>query len=323
MMNILVQTEKEDTSMNNTFLYIVTVAIWGSTWIAINYQLGEVAPEVSVAYRFGLAALMIFIICFIKQLPLKFSLKEHTRFFIFGSLLFGANYFFLYMAQQHINSALTCIGFSTLMLMNIINAKIWYKTKITAQVYIGGGIGLFGIIVLFSPQLSDINLSQSTVLGLTLCLVGTGFASFGNMLSIKNQKLNLPIMQTNAWGMAYGATMMVILSLINGTEFTFEYTVSYIGSLLYLSVFGSVIAFGCYLTLLTRIGAHKASYATIMFPAIAVLISTFVENFEWHIATVIGFICILIGNLIVLSKPKSNANSSTHSPELKRQMITE
>jgi len=291
--------------MNNTVLYVITVLIWGSTWIAINYQLGDVAPEASVTYRFALAAGMLFLFCFIQKKSLAFSFKQHSRFFLFGSLLFGFNYFFLYMAQQHINSALTCIGFSTLMLVNIINARIWYKTHITKQVYIGGAMGLVGIIILFSPQLADVELGAETALGLGLCLIGTLFASSGNMLSIGNQKRKLPVMQANAWGMFYGALVMFTVGLIKGTHFTFSMTVPYISSLIYLSLFGSVIAFGCYLTLLNNIGAHKASYCSIMFPAVAVLISTFVEGFQWHTETVVGLISILIGNLIVLSKPKA------------------
>jgi drug/metabolite transporter (DMT)-like permease len=82
--------------------------------------------------------------------------------------------------------------------------------------------------------------------------------------------------------------------------------VPYISSLLYLSLFGSVIAFGCYLTLLNNIGAHKASYSTIMFPAVAVVISTFVEGFVWDSYTFVGLSLMLLGNLLVLAKTKKS-----------------
>jgi len=116
--------------MSNSFLYLITVIIWGSTWIAINYQLGDVAPEASVTYRFALAAVILFAFAYVKRLPLSFSLKQHGLFAAFGVCLFGLNYILLYTAQQHINSALTCIAFSTLMLMNIVNTKIFYKTAV-------------------------------------------------------------------------------------------------------------------------------------------------------------------------------------------------
>ncbi len=135
--------------MSNTSLYVLTVLIWGSTWLAINYQLGDVAPEASVAYRFALAAFILFIFAKIKKLPMRFPLKQHGLFIAFGMCLFGLNYFLLYNAQQLINSALACIAFSTLMLMNLVNARIFYNTKITKQAYYGGAFGLFGIITLF------------------------------------------------------------------------------------------------------------------------------------------------------------------------------
>lgn len=288
--------------MSNSFLYLITVLIWGSTWIAINYQLGEVAPEASVSYRFALAAFILFVFAKVKQLPLAFSLKQHGLFAAFGICLFGMNYLLLYTAQQHINSALACIGFSTLMLMNIVNTKIFYKTKITKQVYFGGAFGLFGIVILFWPQLTDIELGAATFLGLGLCLLGTFSASVGNMLSIKNQHNNVPIVQANAWGMLYGAIFSSLVVVIQGKQFSFSFEGAYLSSLIYLSLFGSVIAFGCYLSLMTRIGAHKTSYANIIFPAIAVLISTVVEGFIWSEYTVIGLSFVLLGNLVVLAK---------------------
>ena len=192
------------------------------------------------------------------------------------------------------------------MMANILNARIWFKTRISRQVYFGGGLGLIGIVTLFWPQVSNVHFGDSTLLGLGLCAIGVMFASTGNMISIKNQKNNIPVLPATAWGMFYGALFMLVLALIQGQEFTFSYTFSYISSLLYLSIFGSVIAFGCYLTLLARIGAHKASYATIMFPAVAVVISSFVEGFIWDIYTFSGLALLLAGNLVVLAKPKKS-----------------
>ncbi len=294
--------------MSNVFLYFATVLIWGTTWIAINYQLGEVAHEASLCYRFGLAALILFIYCKVKKQSLRFNIKQHVQLFLFGITLFACNYYFLYNAQQYINSALTCIAFSLIMFFNIINARIWYKTKITTSVYLGGAVGILGIITLFWPQINDTTLGSQTGLGLLLCLIGTLFASTGNMMSIRNKQEKLPLLPANAWGMFYGACFLATLTLVKGESFSFSFTFAYVSSLLYLSIFGSVIAFTCYLTLLNNIGTHKASYATIMFPGIAVIISTIVEDFQWNGATVIGLIFILIGNLIVLTPVRSFAD---------------
>ena len=290
--------------MNNTFLYLITVLIWGSTWIAINYQLGNVAPEASIVYRFALAAIILFSYCKVKGLTVNFSFRNHLQFFFFGLTLFSFNYYLLYSAQQHINSALTCIAFSMIMFFNVFNARIWYGTKITHRVYLGGALGLFGIITLFWPQISDTQFGAETLLGLGFCITGTAVASTGNMISMRNQKQNLPLLPAMAWGMAYGAISMAVIFILQGKSFSFDYTFSYIISLLYLAIFGSVIAFASYLTLLNRIGAHKASYASVMFPAVAVIISTIVENFAWTTYTMVGLLFILVGNLVVLMRSK-------------------
>lgn len=291
--------------MKNAFLYLLTVIIWGSTWIAITYQLGEVAVTVSLFYRFFLASLLLLSFCLLRKKSLRFSLKQHAQLALFGLLLFGMNYYFLYLAEQHINSALTAIAFSSLMVMNIINARIWYKTQITQQVYLGALLGSIGIVVLFWPQVLDVELGEQTLFGLGLCLAGTVFASNGNMLAMRNQKQGIGVMQANAWGMLYGSLFMAVIAIVNGERFVIPMQADYVISLLYLSIFGSVIAFGCYLTLMQTIGAHKTSYASIMFPAVAVVISTFVEGFVWNGYTFSGFALILMGNLIVLLKPKA------------------
>jgi len=293
--------------MNNTLLYLLTVLIWGSTWIAINYQLGEVSPAVSLSYRFALAAAILFMFCKQQKITLRFSSSMHLQFLAFGLALFGFNYFFLYSAQVHINSALTCIGFSMIMLFNMINARLWYKVKITQQFYLGGLLGIIGITTLFWPQINNVTIGQQTLIGLGLCLVGAFLGSCGNMISIKNQQKKAPIHAANAWGMAYGAASLGLWAFVKGEAFILPTNLAYIGSLLYLSVFGSVIAFGCYLTLLNNIGPQKTSYANIMFPAIAVVISSFVEDFQWSSFTVIGLGCIVLGNIIVLLKKKREA----------------
>ena len=146
--------------MHNYVLYSLTVLIWGSTWIAINYQLGEVAPQVSIFYRFALAALIMFSYCCFKNYNLRFTFIQHIHLLLFGLCLFSGNYYFLYQAQTYINSALASIAFSTLLLFNIINTRIWFNTNIDKKVYIGGTLGLFGIVTLFWPLLHNTELSH-------------------------------------------------------------------------------------------------------------------------------------------------------------------
>jgi len=297
--------------VSNIFLYVVTVLVWGTTWFAIEFQLGVVPPEVSIVYRYAAAALILFAWSRYRDLPLRFSGSQHVWFLLLGLLLFGANYVLAYRAQIYISSALTAIAFSTILWMNIINARLFFGIRASRRVLIGGGLGIVGIITLFAPQIGQLSLADSIFLGSTLSVIGALVASFGNMASQAAQRAGLPIVQSNAWGMFYGAIFTGVYAATQGEQFSFDWSPGYVISLAYLTIFGSIVAFGAYLTLLGRIGAHKAGYAMVMFPVIALIFSFLFEGLAIELSTIIGVGLVLIGNLFVLqSKAKPSMEQS-------------
>jgi drug/metabolite transporter (DMT)-like permease len=145
-----------------------------------------------------------------------------------------------------------------------------------------------------------------------LAFLGALIASFGNMVSQAAQKTSLPVIQSNAWGMLYGAAITATIALIEGHEFVFDWSPGYVGSLLYLTVFGSIIAFGAYLTLLGRIGAHKAGYAMVMFPVVALILSAIFEGLEIDATVIAGTLLVLAGNLFVLNTRVRRTRKKPH-----------
>ncbi|MGI9249142.1 MAG: DMT family transporter [Woeseiaceae bacterium] len=288
--------------MSNTALYVTTVLIWGSTWFAIEFQLGVVEPEVSIVYRYLMASLILFIYCKIKRLELIFNLKYHLWFVLLGAFLFCLNYVLAYRAQLHITSALAAIAFSTMLWINIVLSRLFFGTRAGRRVLMGALLGIVGIVVLFAPQVREISFSDSVFYGSVLALMGAFAASIGNMVSQASQNRTLPVMQANAWGMLYGAILTAVISVVRGHEFTFDATFTYIVSLLYLAIFGSVVAFGAYLTLLGRIGAHKAGYATVMFPVVALILSILFEGLDLNPYIILGTALVIAGNLLVLKE---------------------
>ncbi len=286
--------------MSNTLLYVITVLVWGSTWFAIEFQLGVVAPEVSIVYRYAGSAALIFLFCRARGLRLRFPLRNHLWFMLLGLLLFGVNYILAYRAQIYISSALTAIAFSTLVWMNIINARLLFGVRAAPRVVIGALLGVAGIVTLFAPQIGEVSFSDDAFFGSALVLLSALVASFGNMASQKAQQEALPVIQSNAWGMFYGAVLTGVIAAAQGHEFVFDWSSGYVISLVYLIVFGSVIAFGAYLTLLGRIGAHKAGYAMVMFPVVALVLSILFEGLTVDAATITGVVLVLAGNVAVL-----------------------
>jgi drug/metabolite transporter (DMT)-like permease len=287
--------------MNNAVLYVITVLVWGSTFFAIEFQLGVVEPEVSIVYRYAGASLLLFAWSRVRGLRLAFSLRDHGWFFLLGLLLFGLNYVLAYRAQIYISSALTAIAFSTVLWMNIINSRVFFGVKAGRRVLFGALLGMAGIFTLFAPQIGEMTFSDTVFFGSFLAVMGALVASFGNMVSQGAQRDGLPVIQSNAWGMFYGTLISTAIAVSEGHEFIFDWSAGYLGSLLYLTVFGSIVAFGAYLTLLGRIGAHKAGYTMVMFPLLALLLSVMFEGLEITATLVIGTLLVLAGNLFVLN----------------------
>lgn len=287
--------------MSNLTLYAISVLIWGSTWFAIEFQLGAVAPEVSVVYRFVGASGLLFAWSRLRGLNLSFGLRQHGWFLLLGLFLFGLNYVLAYRAQIYITSALTAIAFSTIVWMNILNARVFFGINTRRKVILGSLLGVAGIITLFAPQIGELKLSDTVFFGSVLAVLGALVASFGNMASQAAQRRELPIMQSNAWGMLYGAVLTAIVAAVQGHPFVFDWSFGYVTSLAYLTVFGSIVAFGAYLTLLGRIGAHRAGYAMVLFPVVALVLSMLFEGLQLDTQIVIGSLLVLVGNLFVLA----------------------
>ncbi len=299
--------------MHSTSLYVTTVLIWGSTWFAIKFQLGEVAAEVSLVYRFSLAAVILIVFCLLSKRNLRFSPSQHFFMGLQGLFLFSANYLVFYWATGLLTSGVVALLFSTVILMNIVNSALFLRKPINQRVVLGALIGIAGIASVFWFEVAGVQNNAASWQGLWLGLFATFLASIGNILSVRNQQQTLPVVQTNAWGMTYGALIMALYAFFSGASFSYEATIGYSVSLVYLSVFGSILAFGSYLTLIGRIGADKTAYAAVLFPVIALGISTLFEDYRWTAGAGIGFLLVLIGNYLVLKKPQTTVAVSAEA----------
>jgi drug/metabolite transporter (DMT)-like permease len=314
-------------------LFAVATLIWGSTWLAIKFQLGDVPAEVSVVYRFALAALLLGAWCVLTRRSLRFSPRAHAAIALQGALLFGFNYVAVYWAEQYATSGLVAVLFSTIVFMNPIGARLVFGTPLTLRTLVAAALGVVGVALLFVPELMQARYGGHAALGVALGLAATAIASAGNLAAIRNQDLGIPVLSGNAWGMAYGALSAAIVAAISDARWSFDNHAPYVVSLVYLALFGSVIAFGSYLTLLKRIGAGPASYVSVATPIVAMALSTLFEGYRWTPLAAFGVALAVGGNWLALAPRKlppeqriaGNAGSdpaflagSTH-PEVSKQ----
>lgn len=290
--------------MRNIILFVTPALIWSSTWYVIKFQLGEVDPLVSVGYRFAIAGILLLLYCKISKRNLKYQIKEHLFFALQGMLLFGINYWLVYLAELTLASGLVAIIFSLIIFFNIFFSMIFLKMRIRAKVLIGGLLGIIGTAIVFQPELKSFLFSDQTFIAILFGLLAVIFASLGNIISAYNQKNKLPVIQTNAFGMLYGGIIIFVLAIILSKEINFDYSVSYSLSLFYLAVFGSIISFNTYLKLVGNIGPDKAAYVVLITPLIALIISSFFEQFNFTGMTILGVLFLLSGNILALKSKK-------------------
>ena len=286
----------------NTALYLSTIVIWGSTWLAITYQLGEVDPLVSVIYRMALASALLFIWCWIKKIPLRLSLGNHRFLFAQGCFLFGFNFWTIYWSEVYLPSGLVAVIFSLLVFFNIINGRLFLNYPVTLQSVVGGLIGLLGISMLFYPEIASFSTSSDGLLGFMLAFIAVALASLGNIIATRNGNTGISVWAINAWSILYGAAVLTVIALLTGTEFTYGSTLEYTLSLVYLSVFGPILAFGAYLKLLINIGPNRAGYSSLIIPFVAIILSTIFESYQWTLLAVAGFVLVALGNFLVLTR---------------------
>ena len=289
----------------NALLYGLVVVIWGTTWIAIFLQQGPVAAPVSIFWRFAVAsATIVFVLLALRRLR-TLALCDHLFCLLQGCCVFCFNFWCFYTAAAWINTGLESVIFSMAVLYNAINCFIFFGQRPPARFWYAALLGLCGIITLFWEDVVASGWNNGLLLGIGLSALGTYGFSLGNMISMRHQRRGLETMTTNAWAMFYGTVMIGIIALIRGDNFMPEWTVSYIGALLYLAIFGSVIAFGAYFTLVGRIGPGKAAYSTLLFPLVALSISTVYEGYVWHLNGILGLLLILTGNMVMFAKPET------------------
>ena len=279
--------------------------IWGTTWYAITLQLGVVDPSASVAYRFAIAAACLFLFCWLRKEPIALTKRQHIAVFGQGLLTFSIQYSMVYEAEQHIASAVVAVIFAGLAFANLVLFRVLLGQKADWRAWLGAGLGVLGVAAMFIAELRRAGGGEEAMVGLIVALVAMVIAASGNLAAWKAQKEGAPVLSSVAWAMAYGSGLVFLYGLVTGVPFSFEMTAAYIGSLLYLSIFGSVIAFALYFMLARAKGYALASYISAITPPIALGMSVLFEGarFGWEAA--LGIALVIGGQVLLIRAPKT------------------
>jgi drug/metabolite transporter (DMT)-like permease len=284
----------------NWILFLVPSAIWGTTWVIIKFQLSHVAPEVSVAYRFGAAALVLFAWCVARGHTLRYKIHTHFVFAAIGIFQYSLDYVFLYHGERYLTSGCVAVVFSSAVVWNIVGSWVFFTTRASPAMLAGAALGVLGVVLVFWPELTRALDATRTIIGVTLVSLAALTSAAANLGAQRLYVTGVGVLQSTAWSMLYGCVAVVLYCVTVGLTFDFDDSPRYVASLVYLAVVGSVVAFVAYLTLLTRIGASRVSYTAVVTPGIAMAVSTVFEGYRWNGLSLAGMGLVVAGNAMVL-----------------------
>jgi len=282
-------------------LYTTTVIVWGLSWHAMLYQVG-VAPELSIAYRFLMAAAIMVVFCVATRRRLLFRPRDYALMLALGLFLFCTNYILFYYAAGYMTTGLLAVVFCMITVLNMVNAAILFGQKIEGRVVIAAAFGLIGLALTFWSDIVGHELNQKILIGVGLSLLGTLSASFGNMASVALGRRGIGVVESNTVSMCIGAAGSFLFAFLLGAPVAYNPAPSYTISLLFLSLFATIIGFGSFLTLARRIGPARAAYTSVLFPILALALSAWFENYHPQPEAILGVALILVGNVFALRR---------------------
>jgi drug/metabolite transporter (DMT)-like permease len=281
-------------------LFLIPSFIWGTTWLTIKFQLGVVAPEVSVVYRFALASAILFGWCAVRRVSLRFPLRHHASFAALGGLTYGLNYVLVYSSEKHLTSGLIAVIYVLIVFWNLLGARMLFAYRVPALVAAGALVGMVGVMLVFWPEVARVRAAPEALAGVTLAVAGSMAASAGNLYSQRVYTGGTAVAPSTAWAMGYAAIGVAGYCWLSGIPFVADGSIRYLASLAYLAIFGSVIAFITYLTMLRRIGAGRAGYTAVVIPVLAMVSSTLFEGYRWSLPALVGMVLVGVGNVLVM-----------------------
>ena len=284
-------------------LFAIAVLIWGTTWHAIIYQLAEAPVEFGVALRFTLAGLLALAWGWRIGQPLTLSGRGHALAATQGLLMYSVSYLGIYHAERFVPSGLVAVGYSASPLMLGLAARLLWGTPLSWPLVVGGSLGVCGVALIFWPELSHAQADGRTAWGAALTAAAVLVSTAGNVVASRNKAAGLPFWTSMGWGMWYGAAVSWCIVWATGqgpskapSDFSLAWTLSFV----YLSVFGTVIAFACYLALQQRLGLARTGTIGVATPLVAMVMSIALEGYRPQWISVVGIALTVLGSTLAL-----------------------
>jgi drug/metabolite transporter (DMT)-like permease len=289
----------ESRLLDVTAIAICTLA-WGTTWFAITLQLGHVDPLVSLTYRFALATVLLFAWCGVRGPTLRLTRAQHVAAGGIGLFTFTINYTFIYLAEERISSAVVAVTFATLALVNLAVFRIAFRQRAPLRAWAAAALGALGVAILSWSEIVTAHLDARARAGFGMACIAILSAALGNVCARRGEAAGASVAGLTAWAMGYGTFFVALCGVALQRPWLFEPSLAYAGSLVYLALVGSVVAFLFYYGLARRRGYASASYVSALTPVVAMSVSSLFEGKTWGAAAFGGLALVLVGQWLLL-----------------------
>jgi drug/metabolite transporter (DMT)-like permease len=287
-------------------LFWVPTLIWASTWHVILYQLAETPPLNSVAWRFLLAGLVLLGIAMARGERWQLEPRWHGWVLLGGVVQYSINYWGVYEAERHIPSGLVAVLFSLMVFGNALSGWWLFAQPVTRRFLAAAACGVLGVVLIFWPEVVAAGARPNAALGLSVGLLAVVMACVGNAITLSLTRRGVPLIPVLGWGMSYGALVLLAIAGAQGTLDAIGHSAAWWASLLYLTLFGTVIAFFVYFRLAQRVGPARAAMTGVMIPPIALTISAALEGWRPTALSIAGVV-LCLGSVYVATRAPRRA----------------
>ena len=280
--------------------FVLVALIWGSTWYVITGQISEVPASWSVTYRFAMATPAMFVVALVMRQSLRLGRAGQMLALLIGVTQFCGNFNFVYRAESHLTSGVVAVMFGMLMVPNALLGHWLLGQQVTRRFLIGSAVAIAGIALLLVHEAQSVRLGGNVWLGIVLTVGGILSASIANVVQANETGRSLPMVSLLAWAMLYGTIIDAALAGATTGAPVFPADPAFWAGTAWLALAGSVVTFPLYYGIVREIGPGRAAYNGVLVIVIAILISTFVEGYDWSLMAAAGAVLGTAGMIVAL-----------------------
>ena len=277
--------------------YLGVILIWSTTPLAIKWS-GEGS---GILFAISSRMLIGTILCYATLRLLKVELPWHRKavqtYMSGGIGIFGAM-LSVYWGSQYISSGLISVIFGLTPIFTGIMATAWLGERgLSLARFSGIALGLFGLAVIFSSDISLDGEIPNAVYGMAAVVLATFLHSL-SMVSVKGVGAHLPALTATTGGLLLSTPVLIATWYFFDGHMPGELPTHSLAAIVYLGVFGSALGFVLFFYALKHLEASRIALIPLITPVLALLIGYSINNEVLSMTVITGTLCIMSGLLV-------------------------